>query len=85
MCSECGKYPCHPRCPNADDDGAWGRCDRCGEEIYYGDRCIDDDLTLCECCIDDMDVTEFLRFTAYDFSTKELLDALGVEIIRAGE
>ena len=86
MCSECGKYPCHPRCPNSDDDGVWGKCDKCGGEIYYGDKCIDDDdLTLCEYCIGDMGVEEFLNFSGYDFTLSDLLEWLDISIIEAGE
>lgn len=38
MCDECRQYPCHPRCPNADEPVALYECDLCGYSIYEGDE-----------------------------------------------
>lgn len=58
MCAECGYYPCHPRCPNADEPRVVCKCDVCGNDIYEGDTMyvIKDD-NICEECIEDGETT----------------------------
>ena len=51
MCDVCGSYPCHPRCPNADEEQPVICCVKCGEEIYENDSYYRiDDLDLCGDC-----------------------------------
>ena len=51
MCDVCGSYPCHPRCPNADEEQPVVFCVKCGEEIYENDSYYRiDNLDLCEDC-----------------------------------
>ena len=45
MCMECRQYPCHPRCPNADEPRVICECDLCGYPIYEGDEM----YAICEC------------------------------------
>lgn len=35
MCGFCGKFPCDPRCPNADEIIV-AKCDMCNDYIYSG-------------------------------------------------
>ena len=55
MCEYCHQYPHHPRCPNAPEPKARGRCEHCNEELredneYYTD---DSDNKFCseECAL----------------------------------
>lgn len=38
MCEECRRSPCHPSCPNADEEMPVYYCDSCGEGIYDGEE-----------------------------------------------
>lgn len=38
MCEECRRFPCHPSCPNADEETPVYYCDSCSEGIYAGDE-----------------------------------------------
>lgn len=53
MCAECGRTPCHPRCPNAGDPPIFAECDLCGYEIYDGaDYYQIGDYRVCEACVE---------------------------------
>jgi len=85
MCSICRQIPCDPRCPNAPDPPVFAKCDKCGEYIYVGDECINDDMTICRNCLDDMDAIKFLQFTGWDVSLDDILGLLDISIITAKE
>ena len=36
MCEICRSYPCHRRCPNADEPPVAYECDYCGDSIFVG-------------------------------------------------
>lgn len=68
MCSECGRSPCHPSCPNAIPEEPVAICPHCDEPIYSGDAVYELRGELYhEDCVHDMYVVE-------------LLSMLGVEI-----
>lgn len=53
MCDICLQYPCHPRCPNADEPPVACECDLCNGNIYEGDAVyVIDGIHVCEDCID---------------------------------
>ena len=54
MCSECFQYPCHPRCPNADEPDEVGRCEICNRKILEGDDVYKLlEVLICEDCVID--------------------------------
>lgn len=54
MCEICGHIPCHPRCPNADEDTPVKSCNHCSEDIYENDTYYQiDGLDLCEDCFEE--------------------------------
>ncbi len=62
MCEICGQIPCHPSCPNADEELPVERCVECGEGIYSGEKyfasCIG---PICQICMEDKTVDEILE------------------------
>ena len=68
MCRECGFYPCHPSCPNAEEEIY--TCTDCGEDILSGRYAsLGADEYICEDCL-------------FDMSGFDLADRLGIiEII----
>ena len=42
-CEYCRQIPHHPRCPLAPESKSYGKCELCGEEIYEGDKYIEND------------------------------------------
>ena len=66
MCEICRQTPCHPRCPNADDDSLY-ECDICHGGIYEGDTmyCLDD-KRICQDCIDNSTRTAEKEEPDYD-------------------
>ncbi len=42
ICNICMSIPCHPRCPNHEDN-VLCLCDECGNEIYHGGEYWTDD------------------------------------------
>lgn len=38
MCKLCGRTPCHPSCPNAEERSTGDVCFYCGESICVGDE-----------------------------------------------
>lgn len=54
MCEMCRQYPCHPQCPNAEPI-LYGYCEKCGKQIYAGERIceLDVGVAYCEDCISD--------------------------------
>lgn len=58
MCIECMQYPCHPRCPNADEPKVVCHCYICDTEIYDGDDMyVIEDMRICYECIRDSKTT----------------------------
>ena len=51
MCSECGFYPCHPSCPNAEEIYT---CAVCEDEILAGRYAVVGDEYICDDCLFDM-------------------------------
>ena len=53
MCCECMRFPCHPRCPNADEEKPVCSCSMCGDGIYAEETMyVIDGVEFCESCID---------------------------------
>ena len=52
MCSECGFYPCHPSCPNAEEEIY--TCAVCKDEILDGRYAVVGDEYICDDCLFDM-------------------------------
>ena len=52
MCSECGFYPCHPSCPNAEEEIY--TCAVCKDEILAGRYAVVGDEYICDYCLFDM-------------------------------
>ena len=52
MCSECGFYPCHPRCLNAEEEIY--TCAVCKDEILAGRYAVVGDEYICDDCLFDM-------------------------------
>lgn len=52
MCSECGFYPCHPSCPNAEEEIY--SCAVCKDEILAGRYAVVGDEYICDDCLFDM-------------------------------
>ena len=52
MCSECGFYPCHPSCPNAEEEIY--TCAVCKDEILAGRYAVVGDECICDDCLFDM-------------------------------
>lgn len=72
MCRVCMHTPCHPRCPNASEPAAVYECCKCGCGIYDGDRFYYSLCGyVCEDCIEDMTVKEFMELIGEMFSTAE--------------
>ncbi len=60
MCEICGKSPCHPRCPNADEPEAIYTCVKCGGDILPGEEYMDYPYgEICGKCLDNMDVSDW--------------------------
>lgn len=52
MCEICRQHPCHPRCPNAEEDTQVFICSGCGDPIYEGEYYYDImGEQFCEGCI----------------------------------
>lgn len=65
MCMECRQYPCHPRCPNAEERLVC-HCDFCNAEIYEGTDMYDIDGTyICEDCVSRGKTTAILEEDDY--------------------
>lgn len=72
MCEICLSTPCRPQCPNAPEPTPVLRCCKCKEEIFEGEPYLDSPSgQLCETCLDDMTVYEFLKFTEEKLSRAE--------------
>ena len=52
MCSECGFYPCHPSCPNAEEEIY--TCAVCKDKILAGRYAVVGDEYICDDCLFDM-------------------------------
>ena len=66
MCSECGFYPCHPSCPNAEEEIY--TCAVCKDEILAGRYAVVGDEYICDDCLFDMngfDLAERLGITEF--------------------
>lgn len=72
MCDLCLSIPCHPRCPNAPEPAAVYSCCECGGGIQNGGKYYDSpEGYICEDCIEDMTVREFMELIGETFSTAE--------------
>lgn len=72
MCSMCLRTPCHPRCPNAPEPVAVHRCFKCGVGIFEGEKYLDSSAgQICEDCLDDMAVEEWLELLGESLSIAE--------------
>ena len=70
MCSVCLKFPCHPQCPNAPEPAAVRICSRCSLGIMEGERYLDSNGgPICEECLSDMTVKEYLKFVGEELAT----------------
>ncbi len=70
MCSMCPMTLCHPRCPNAPELAAAKICSRCAEEIMEGEKYLDsDEGPICEGCLSDMTVKEYLEYVGEKLAT----------------
>lgn len=70
MCSICYSTPCHPRCPNADEEKPVYRCSECGGSIFEGDKFFQNDIKeICEECMEEMSVEEILNLFNEDLKT----------------
>lgn len=72
MCSLCLQYPCSSGCPNAPEPEPIYVCDRCGYGIFEGEKFFDSpDGYICEDCIKEMTVADFMELTGNEFRTAE--------------
>lgn len=72
MCAMCGSYPCMNRCPNAPEPVPVHKCSKCGYGIMDGEKYYDGPKgPICEDCIEDMTVKEFMELIGETFSTAE--------------
>lgn len=70
MCDLCRQYPCHPRCPNYIPPKTTYYCSICNEEIYKGERYIENfnsDLAHWDCIFGMSDLVDFM-----DIEIKEM-------------
>ena len=73
VCAMCGSNPCVSRCPNAPEPKAVHTCIKCKEGITDGEKYYDSPKgPVCEYCIEDMTVSEFMELIGEGFSTAEL-------------
>ena len=66
MCGVCRHEPCVPRCPNYVPPEADRFCEICGEGIYEGEECIENDKGECihfECV---QGIRSLLEWLGYD-------------------
>ncbi len=62
--------PCHPRCPNASEPAAVKICSRCLDEIVEGEKYLDSgEGPICEECLSDMTVKEYLEYVGEKLAT----------------
>lgn len=66
MCEICRQHPCHPACPNADEEPVIANCVDCGRELYEGDKVF---KGVCEDCMRDYSVDEVLCMCGESFET----------------
>ncbi len=72
MCEICRSTPCRSQCPNAPEPTPVFQCCKCKEGIFEGESYLDSSSgQLCETCLDDMTVYEFLEFTGEQLSRAE--------------
>lgn len=72
MCSMCLAVTCHLGCPNAPEPVPVYECCKCGYGIFGGERYYDSPGGyVCEDCVDDMTVREFMELIGETFSTAE--------------
>lgn len=66
----CFMTPCHPRCPNAPEPIAVRICSRCADGIMEGEAYLDSDKgPICEGCLSDMTVKEYLEYMGEKLAT----------------
>lgn len=72
MCAMCGNSPCVNRCPNALEIKPVYKCSKCGDGIAEGEKYYDSPKgEICETCIDNMTVYEFMELIGEILTTAE--------------
>lgn len=72
MCAICGRDPCHPGCPNAEEDEPVLSCSICGDGIYEGDEYFDSlNGAACLQCLMAMNGLDCLDLVGEGLSTAE--------------
>lgn len=70
ICEICLVSPCHPGCPNASEEIAIKVCCRCRGGILEGEEYLDsDEGPICEDCLSDMTLKEYLDFIGEKLAT----------------
>ncbi len=70
ICEICLVSPCHPGCPNAAEETAIKICCRCRGGILEGEEYLDsDEGPICEDCLSDMTLKEYLDFIGERLAT----------------
>lgn len=86
MCEICRQSPCHVRCPNSSAECKPVEvCDNCKAKIYAGDKYFDEGAVLCEHCVDNMEIGEFISLAEIDFDLSDLFEVLGLRLVTAEE
>jgi len=71
MCFICRMIPCHPRCPNATDEGVY-KCEWCGNPICDGDQYLETVKgKICSWCIEDMTSRELMEVMDLSYETAQ--------------
>ena len=69
MCEICRMVPCHPRCPNAEEDKGVTKCVKCHEWIFADEKTYDTGFGLvCMECLKAMDVYELFDLLDVKFT-----------------
>lgn len=72
MCAICLMNPCHPSCPNAPDPEPIHTCVWCKEAIFAGGGYMETpDGIVCEECIREMSILEFMEMIGEKFHIAE--------------
>ena len=72
ICAICLATPCHSGCPNAPESVPAYECCKCGYGIHSGERYYDSpDGYVCEDCVEDMTVREFMELIGETFTKTE--------------
>lgn len=69
MCDICRSSPCLAGCPNAPGPKVVNYCHECGDDIYEGDKYINENVPLCKDCIENMSAMELIDFLDIEIHT----------------